>query len=56
MILLFWFEIEIIDFFLVVREEYCFEDIYKYVCVLDCLVIFGKIYVVRVFSGDKMDF
>lgn len=48
-------ETETTDFPLAVREEYRLEDTYKYVCVSDRPVTFGKIHAVRASSGDKTD-
>ncbi|MCI4169850.1 type I pullulanase [Bacillus spizizenii] len=48
-------ETETTDFPLAVREEYRLEATYKYVCVSDRPVTFGKIHAVRASSGDKTD-
>ncbi len=48
-------ETDTTDFPLAVREEYRLEGKYKYVCVSDHPVTFGKIHAVRASSGDKTD-
>lgn len=48
-------ETETTDFPLAVREEYRLEGTYKYVCVSERSVTFGKTHAVRASSGDKTD-